>query len=132
MGYIYKISNMINGKIYIGQTILLPERRWRQHELSAMNTSYYDHNVPLHFAMKKYGLENFRYEIIEECDDDLLNEREIFWIAHFDSTNPELGYNLSLGGGGAAYYKMDEILDLWQQGKSIGQIAAELEIDRGF
>lgn len=50
--------------------------------------------------MRKHGIENFEFEVIEECDDFQVDEREKFWIAHYDSTNRDKGYNLSKGGQG--------------------------------
>lgn len=132
MGYIYKITNTITQKIYIGQTILPPEHRFRQHELSAQNTNRNDSHLPLHAAMRKYGLDAFRCEVLEHCDETILNEREIYWIALFDSTNPAKGYNLSLGGGGTSYYKTEELLSLWNQGKGIKEISEVTGMDRGF
>ena len=132
VGYIYKISNTITGKVYIGQTIQPPSRRWRQHELSAQNTNRNDSNLPLHLSMRKHGLAAFKYEVIEMCDDAIVNDREVYWISIYDSTNPNKGYNLSLGGGGTSYYRMDEILSLWNQGKGIKEISELMDIDRGF
>lgn len=132
MGYIYKIINLINLKIYIGQTVQPVKRRWRQHELSAQNTKRSDSNLPLHSAMRKYGIDAFKYEIIEKCRDTDINDREVYWISFYDSTNPEKGYNVSLGGGGTSYYKMDEVLSLWKQGMSVKDISKTLDADRGF
>lgn len=132
MGYIYKITNTVTQKVYIGQTILQPERRWRQHELSAQNSNRNDSNLPLHAAMHKYGLNAFFYEIIEMCDDNTLNEGEIYWIAFYDSTNPTRGYNISLGGGGSSYYRTDDLLMLWNQGKGVKEISEITGMDRGF
>ena len=132
LGYIYKISNTLTGKVYIGQTIQPPSRRWRQHELSAQNANRNDSNLPLHLSMRKHGLSAFKYEVIEICDDAIVNDREVYWISIYDSTNPNKGYNLSLGGGGTSYYRMDEILSLWNQGKGIKEISELMDIDRGF
>ena len=132
MGYIYKIINTITNKVYVGQTIQPPKKRWRQHELSAQNMNRNDSNLPIHLSIRKYGTDAFLYEIIEKCDNSIINEREMYWIAFYDSTNPMKGYNLSLGGGGASYYKMDELLELWNKGMGIKQIAETMKIDRGF
>lgn len=132
MGYIYKITNMVTQKVYVGQTILQPERRWHQHELSAQNLSRNDSNLPLHAAMRKYGLDVFHYEIVEKCDDSIINEREIYWIAVYDSTDPAKGYNLSLGGGGTSYYRTEDLLALWNQGKGVKEISEITGMDRGF
>lgn len=69
-GVIYKITNLINGKSYVGQTIQALNVRFRSH----LREDTY-----LGRTMRKYGLENFSVEVIEECDTlELLNEREIF------------------------------------------------------
>ncbi len=87
---IYKIENLINGKCYIGQSIDIT-RRWRQHR-----SDYKDGTVSLYQAIKKYGLNNFSFEIIEECSVDELDNREIYWIEYYNSYNN--GYNETLGG----------------------------------
>lgn len=90
-GIIYKWTNLINGKSYIGQT-LYEDIRKQQH----INGK---HNNLLYKAINKYGLDNFNYEVLEYVDDESkLSEREIYWISYFDSYKH--GYNLTLGGEG--------------------------------
>lgn len=91
---IYKITNKINGKCYIGQSNDI-NRRWRQ-ELSP-NAKLNPH---LARAFEKYGTDNFEFEIIEECQRELLNEREQFWINIYNSANKNFGYNKTFGGDG--------------------------------
>lgn len=86
---IYKIENILNGKIYIGQSIEI-ERRWQKH-LNAND------DFLIHKAIKKYGKENFKFSIIEECDASLLNEKECYWINFYNSIIPN-GYNMIQGG----------------------------------
>ena len=88
---IYKITNTVNGKCYIGQSRDI-KARWQKH-LSSYK-SYPDWE--LYRAFKKYGISKFTFEIIEECLIEELNEREIYWIAQYDSFNN--GYNMTLGG----------------------------------
>lgn len=88
-GIIYKITNELNGKIYVGQTINF-EQRMGQHRRGKQCIDN---------AIKKYGRENFSVEVIEECSVEQLNEREIFWIAKLNSKVPN-GYNLTDGGDG--------------------------------
>lgn len=92
---IYKITNLINNKTYIGQSSNI-ERRWQQHR------SIYEWNrhpnYPLYKAMIKYGLNNFKFEIIEVCDIAKLNESEQYWIKQYQSLIKENGYNISNGG----------------------------------
>ena len=94
-GYIYKITNNINHKIYIGQTINSIERRFKQHLSCARNNT----SGHLYFAMRKYGLENFTIEILEKTNVTNLNEREKYYITLFNSTDPKIGYNILNGGG---------------------------------
>lgn len=91
---IYKIENMVNHKIYIGQSTDI-HRRWINHK-SAFNQHKIDNY--LYNAMYKYGIENFDFSIVEICTRDKLNEREKYWIAYYDSYNPKFGYNLTSGG----------------------------------
>lgn len=88
MMIVYKTTNLINGKIYVGQD------RYN-------NVLYLGSGLLLHKAIKKYGIENFSKEIIEECFSEKdLNEKEIFWIKTLNSINPSIGYNIAIGGAG--------------------------------
>jgi len=83
---IYKTTNLINGKIYVGQD-------------SKNNPKYLGSGKILKYALKKYGLENFKKEILEYCKTiDELNEREKYWIYELSSTNKDIGYNVGFGG----------------------------------
>lgn len=91
---IYKITNLINKKIYIGQSIDI-NRRFKEHiRISKLNKD----NMPIHKAIYKYGIENFILEIIEECNIELLDEKEIYYINFFNSRDKHIGYNISFGG----------------------------------
>ena len=97
MGYIYKIINNINNKVYIGQTSKKRANdRWSQHKSDSKHLREGD-NSALHLAMNKYGIENFCFKILEEVDISLLDEREKYWISFYDSKVPN-GYNISEGG----------------------------------
>ena len=87
---IYKITNKVNGKCYIGQSLDI-EKRFKSHKRCKENR-------PLYNAFKKYGIDNFTFEVIEECEKEKLNEREIYYIALYKSANYRFGYNSSLGG----------------------------------
>lgn len=91
MKIIYKITNNINQKIYIGQTKNF-ERRKREH----YNHGYNKVNKILYSAMKKYGNDNFTMEKIEEVEDEDANQREQYWIKYYNSTNQKKGYNINL------------------------------------
>lgn len=95
---IYMFKNKVNGKVYIGQTIRTARERIKQHIQTSSNTKSKNHSH-LHRAISKYGLQNFEVSIIERClTQQELDEREIYWIAYFDSTNPNKGYNKESGG----------------------------------
>lgn len=104
MAYIYKVTNIINNKIYIGKTIRTLKERQQEHLRKVEKEPTYFHN-----SIIKYGKENFIWEIIEECPNEKANEREIFWIAQLETTNRNKGYNLTTGGEG--YELSQEIKD---------------------
>lgn len=93
-GTIYKIKNLVNGKVYIGQTIKKPKRRFHLHK-SRLNRKIH-HGLYLQNAWDKYGEENFRFSIIEKCSVKNLDNREIYWIEYYKN---KIGvYNLETGG----------------------------------
>lgn len=91
---IYKITNQLNGKIYIGQTVNL-RTRWSDHIKMGLGADPPSRNK-LYPAMAADGVENFTFELLEECDSTQLNEREKFYIEFYDSVN--YGYNVTRGG----------------------------------
>lgn len=103
MHYIYKFTNKINDKIYIGQTNNI-EKRKRGHKSTAYNPKSPDYTNAFHNAIRKYGWNNFNFEIVEEIDDSLgqeyVDEREIFFIAYYKSLTSQNGYNIKIGGSG--------------------------------
>lgn len=92
---IYKIENLLNHQIYIGQSKDIPNRK-RSHRSNWNNPNCKDYNMVIYQAIRKYGIDNFSFEIIEECPEEKLNEREQYWIAYYDSYYN--GYNCTLGG----------------------------------
>lgn len=97
MKFIYKITNQINGKVYVGQTYDLAQRRSQHLREGKLEGKL---KRPLYCAMRKHDIENFIFEVIEECLENIVDEREIYWISTLDSMNPEKGYNLTPGGDG--------------------------------
>lgn len=93
---IYKITNLINGKCYIGQSCQIPVR-WSQHK-HEMNGAG-GNNPYLYRALRKYGIDNFSFEVVKECDVDQLDTLERKYIASYNSLYPN-GYNLESGGWG--------------------------------
>ena len=136
MAHIYKITNLINGKLYIGKTELdPPTKRWDEHRWS--KNVIRQKNRPLYAALRKYGLENFKFEILEECDNP--EEREMYYIEKyrtyvgFEDCN---GYNATLGGDGKKYVcgKLDdEIIRIHtnEAGYCLGETVEITGHDRG-
>ena len=106
---IYKITNLINGKAYIGQSVDI-RRRWNKHRYNAFNPNSESYNFPICCALRKYGVENFKFEIIEECINDKLDEREIYWITYYDTYH--CGYNNTLGGKESKKEPDEKILNI--------------------
>lgn len=114
MGYIYKITNKVNGKVYIGKTINSIEHRWKQHIEKSKKLDY-----PFYKAIRKYGPDNFSLEQIEEVSLDILNEREIYWIDFYNSYYE--GYNATFGGDGDVKYNYSEIANYQSQVQSLSK-----------
>lgn len=92
MGFIYKITSPSN-KMYVGQTKKkVPRERWKEHCRPSSKQC-----VALKRAIIKYGAENMKFETVEECADELLNDREEHWIRELNTLSPH-GYNLRSGG----------------------------------
>ena len=108
MGYIYKITNNINQKLYIGLTTKKrPTDRFSQHRYLAMHPQQQAGESYLHKAMRRDGINNFSFEIIEQCDNDKLEQREQYWIAYYHTYVKDPlcnGYNLTKGGEGTIGY----------------------------
>lgn len=108
---IYKITNTINNKSYIGQAYDI-ERRWSRHRSSAFNINSNTYDYYISRSFRKYGLDSFVFEIIEECFIEELNEKEIFYIEKYNTFNN--GYNSTMGGSfGSVFKKLNPLsLDL--------------------
>lgn len=93
---IYKATNLVNNKIYIGQTKNEIEKRIKGHIKESKNENT---KRPFLLSIKKHGIDNFLFEEIDRADTfNELDEKEIYWIKFYNSTDNEIGYNL-LGGG---------------------------------
>ena len=106
LGYIYKITNTYNNKVYIGKTIQKVQRRFKQHISNALKNDYRLRHIHLYSAIREHGPERFKVEVIESMtvpNAKDLNDRESYWITLYDSTNPEKGYNLTGGGDGGSH-----------------------------
>lgn len=120
---IYKITNTLNNKCYIGQSIDI-ETRWKQHAYNATHEIKKEKGRKLYEAFHSFNLENFVFEIIEECEmiQKTLNERERYWISYYNSY--EDGYNMTRGGQGedSWIYNPAIICQLWDEGYSTKEI----------
>jgi len=99
--YIYLITNLINTKKYIGQTIRDQDVRWNSHKSDSKNPK-----MVISYAIDKYGIDNFHFEVIDESANNIdeLNDLEEFYISFYDTFKSH-GYNMTSGGEG---YLMSE------------------------
>lgn len=118
---IYRIENLINHKNYIGQTTQM-NTRWSVHKRLAFEPNAVSYNYPLYKAIRKYGLNNFNFTVLEECSEKELDEKEISWIKHFDSYGPN-GYNQTAGGNGYRKAPPEQVIELFKQGYTIDEIS---------
>ncbi len=94
---IYKLTNKVNGKCYIGQSVDT-HRRYLDHKNTAFNINSGCYDYPLYRAIRKYGIDNFDFQVLEECPQNILNEKEKYYISIYNSYNNEYGYNQGPGG----------------------------------
>ena len=118
MAYIYKIWNDINNKVYIGKTNRSLKTRFHEHCRDSKKENR--NNRPLYKAMNKYGVENFHIEELEETSRELSSKRECYWIGYYNSFHN--GYNATKGGDGKPWVDEDEIISLFESGKSKAEI----------
>ena len=122
MGYIYCIENLINHKKYVGKTCFTIQKRWERHVIDARKGQ--SQNRPLYKAFNKYGIENFQIFQLEECDNNILNEREQYWIQELHTFHT--GYNATLGGEGGKIFEItyNELWNFYKAHKIPKEIAA--------
>lgn len=121
MSYIYKITNDVNGKVYIGKTEFDIHKRFQEH---CKDSKKKYANRPLYKAMKKYGIEHFHIELIEECDNP--EQREQYWIQYYNSF--KYGYNATIGGDGKKYLNHSSIIAMYQKLYSIADTAKIMNV----
>ena len=90
---VYKITNINNEKVYIGQAADV-SNRWKDHIKAGLGID--TPNNKLYAAMMEDGVENFTFELLEECKREELNNRETYWIEYYQSQ--DWGYNMTKGG----------------------------------
>lgn len=134
MGYIYKITNQINNKCYIGQTTRNVEIRWNEHIRKA-NTLKQNETYAIHYALAKYGIQNFTFKIIDQCPNELLDEKETYWIKFYNSFYD--GYNLTKGGKttkNTHYQNHDNLIIQLYQNEcfTCRQIADKLSMNKNY
>lgn len=123
MAYIYKITNQLNGKSYIGKTLKSSiEERWKEHLRDRLRA--YEEKRPLYDAINKYGPEHFLIEEVEECSPEEANEKEIYWINYYDTYHN--GYNATLGGDGKYYLDYDLIISTYLELRNIQETAKKI------
>lgn len=99
---IYLITNLLNSKKYVGQTIGSIEKRFSRHCWLCTSKN----NMPIAVAVKKYGKQNFKIELLEQVDTlEEANEKEVFWSLYYNTMSPN-GYNLKVGG--RVYFEMSQ------------------------
>lgn len=119
---VYKITNKITGKVYIGIANQGAGARYRHHWYEAR----IGEPAPIHRSMAKYGEENFTLEIIDFADTyEELKEKEKYWIKQYDSVNRDKGYNLTEGGDGTFGRMHSEETKNKIRQKAIGRKASE-------
>lgn len=127
---IYKITNKLNNKCYVGQTIKSPEQRWKEHQQHAFGQHCNDRNKDLYKAMREDGIENFTFEVLQNNIDNFLDldKAEIYWIDYYKAFLE--GYNKTRGG--QQYHKAfpnEEIIADYYKTKSARKTALNFGID---
>ena len=127
-GYIYKVKNLRNNKVYIGQTVRTVEQRWQEH----IQKAFSDKKQDIHYfqqAIRKYGPANFKVSIIATAENrEELDDKEKYYIQFFNSTDSRYGYNLTPGGQGGkttSVYQLDLSGKIIQHFSSISQASRE-------
>jgi group I intron endonuclease len=102
---IYKVTNKVNGKCYVGQTIQKLEKRIQGH----LKESKMENNRPFLLSIKKYGIDNFLFEVIDTAKNLIeLDDKEIYWIDKYNTISPH-GYNITKGGQGKKIESTEEL-----------------------
>ena len=117
---IYVVTNMINGKQYVGQSRNILHR-WYDHRSKSVNPRRKDEiNSLFYRAIREYGIDNFKISILEECKEEELNEKESYWITKLDTFYD--GYNNDFGGNLPCYTKEHHMTDHGKAKLTIGDV----------
>ncbi len=111
---IYKITNLIDGKVYIGQTVNYNKRK-KRHLSSLENGNH--HNEHLQRAFDKYGRDSFKIELIKKCNIEELDKLERYYIKELDACNHDKGYNMMYGGQRYRNFTKEVRLKMSEEGK---------------
>lgn len=104
---IYKITNLVNGKIYIGQTVQQVQRRWTRH---LQDAEKHEHDLHLYRAIRKYGVENFKIEHIATAENKTWGDYfERLYILIYGTLDPNVGYNMTSGGEGSLHREENKL-----------------------
>lgn len=138
--YIYCYTNKITNRKYVGQTNDL-KRRKREHRSNSFNENSSEYDLLFHKKIRQYGEENFIFSVLEEVETEniqVVNEREIYWIAEMRSYVEEYGYNLTRGGDNHEHERIyspeivAQVKDYIKQGISYSEIHNQLKISIGY
>ncbi len=133
-GKIYKITNLINKKIYIGKTTGTLKDRFKKHAWEDKSDNHF--RMPIKKAIQKYGQENFTIDLIEECNVEEIDDREIYWISFYDTYKTKNGYNCTPGGeGGNGKRKLSKeqelnVIKLKFDGYSSEELSKEYNVNK--
>lgn len=129
-GFIYIIKNIVNSKVYIGQTRTSVEQRWKEH----LRHAQYGDQV-INKAMRKYRINKFYIETLEICSIELLDYREMYYIELYNSADKSKGYNVSIGGNTPRFKRktlsISDLVDLYVNKQfTLEDIANKFEVSR--
>lgn len=122
---IYCIENLINHKKYIGLSRNI-YRRWMEHRAELNRHEH--NNQYLQSSWDKYGSDKFSFYIVELCDENILSEKECYYIAMYDTTSHERGYNLTRGGENTSIGKRVIVLNSGQIYDTMEECAQEVGV----
>ena len=126
MAYIYKITDLTNGMIYIGETTQTIQTRWSGHLYKSRHNK---DNSYLHNAIRAHGESNFIIEEVEQCSEAERFERETYYIKKYDCLTPK-GYNILVAGRGSIKVPIELLLDAWEEGLNTKEIGEKYNIGR--